>query len=485
MLRSLALAAAAVLMLGAAKAQSVDYRLGITPQADTSPLLAVEIRFRGDPDGETRLKLPDNWAGTTAAWRFLSDIKVQGATVTEDGPAVRVLRHRPNAPIIVRYSVRTGYDVDPKGGKNPYDGPMIRPTWVDLLGELVFAFPEGRDDKSATFRWGALPPGWRAVSDLEHGGLKVSDIPFSLTFGGAVVRVTEHPIPEGVLRVAGLADGPFGVEALGADIARVIATQRRFWADVKGPFLVTAIPLTWSGKGTSVGGTGRGDGFALYGTPNGGERLREIISHEHIHTWIPGRIGRMPEEKDEAALYWLSEGFTDFFAYRTLLREGVATPDVIVRRMSSQIAAYAKSTARNATSAEIVANAWTNRDHQQVSYQRGLLLALKWDEEIRRKTAGSADLDDVVLRMRDSFQAAPDGRKPDIASNLVDAAQAVAQLDLRPDITRYAVAGETVALPGTLFDGCLESGGETPGVRLATGLSGAALATCGRKIGGL
>jgi len=485
MLRSLALAAAAVLMLGAAKAPSVDYRVGVATQADKPPLVDVEMRFRGDPDGETRLKLPDNWAGTTEAWRFLSDIAVQGATTTEDGAAVRVLRHRPNAPIVVRYRVRTGYDEDPKGGKNPYDGPMIRPTWIDLLGELVFAVPEGRDDQPATFRWGGLHPGWRVVSDLEHGGMKVADIPLSLTFGGAAVRVTKHPVPNGVLRVASLADGPFDAEALGDEIADIVSAQRRFWADVKGPYLVTAIPLTWSGKGSSIGGTGRGDGFALYATPNAAKRLGETISHEHIHTWIPGRIGRMPEEKDEATAYWLSEGFTDFFSHRTLLRAGVATPDAIVQRMSGEMANYAKSPARNATSAQILVNVWKDAAHQRVSYQRGLLLALKWDEEIRRKTAGRADMDDVILRMRDAYQAAPDGQKPDIVGNLVAAAQGVAQLDLRPDIVRYAEGGETVVLPSTLFDGCLETSPETPGLRLAPGLSDETLTACGRRIGGL
>ena len=94
-------------------------------------------------------------------------------------------------------------------------------------------------------------------------------------------------------------------------------------------------------------------------------------------------------------------------------------------------------------------------------------------------------MDDVILRMRDAYQAAPDGQKPEIVANLVAAAQAVAQLDLRPDIVRYAQNGETVVLPDTLFDGCLHSDRETLGLRLAPGLSGEALAACGRRISGL
>ena len=42
--------------------------------------IAVEIRFRGDADGETRLTLPNRWAGETDYWKHLRDLSVEGAT---------------------------------------------------------------------------------------------------------------------------------------------------------------------------------------------------------------------------------------------------------------------------------------------------------------------------------------------------------------------------------------------------------------------
>lgn len=128
--RALLAAASAVLLLGAAAPDDVvHYRA--TPVVTDGVLtsIAVEIRFRGDADGETRLTLPNRWAGETDYWKHLRDLSVEGATAREDGPETRVLTHAPGAPLTVRYRVVTAYDADPAvggPGGNPYR-PIIRP----------------------------------------------------------------------------------------------------------------------------------------------------------------------------------------------------------------------------------------------------------------------------------------------------------------------------------------------------------------------
>jgi len=462
MLRVLSLAAAACLMLGAAKVPTVDYRLGVEPQAGKPPLLDVEIRFQGDADGETRLELPDHWASAKEAWRYLSDLEVTGAAASEDGPAVRVLRHKPNAKITVRYRVQTAYDQDPAGADgNPYKGPLIRPDWMALLGELVFASPEGRDPLPATFRWGKLPKDWRVASDLEHGRMgrpmSVQDVAQSITVCGPRLALVERPIAGGTLRFAAPAGAPFDAPAFADDVAKIVSAQRGFWNDLNEPFFVAYLPLTPRPSGSSSGGTGRGDGFVLYSTPNApAERMRWTIAHEHIHTWIPKRVGRRPGDP-EAAVYWAGEGFTEFYTVRTMLRAGLVTPEEGVARMADEAAAYEANPLKTAPNARVISDFWTDRNAQRLPYQRGALLALKWDEAIRRKTSGKADLDDVVLRMRDHNRQFPHDQGPDIVTGLISAAWVVAQVDLRPDIAKYVEGGAYVDLPEQLFDGCLDA----------------------------
>jgi predicted metalloprotease with PDZ domain len=462
MIRAVLTALAAAGLLGAAKVPTVGYRLGVEPVAGAAPLATVEIRLQGDADGETRIALPDHYGFGRDVWRYLSDFSVKGAEVTAPDPAHRVLRHRPGAPLVIRYRVQTAYPQDPPGEEgNTYRGPLLRPNWFALLGDYVFATPEGRAHEAATFRWGRLPKGWHAASDLEHGAmgrpLSVADVAESITVGGTAIQVTESADVPG-LRVV----RPNAAEAFPAtlpdEISRTVAAQRGFWNDVAQPYFVALVPLAAKASGgRSTGGTGRGDGFILYATPGHGGDLGWTIAHEHTHTWIAGRLGRMAPEPEEAAAYWLSEGFTDFFAVRTLLRGGLITPEAAVARLDRGLTAYDRNPARTAPASRIVAEFWTNDDIEQLPYQRGALLALKWDEDIRRKTGGKADLDDVVLRMRDHYRQFPPGQGPDVVTGFVSAAWIVAGLDLRPEIAGYAERGEPVPLPEQLFDGCVDT----------------------------
>ncbi|PZQ60663.1 MAG: hypothetical protein DI570_13740 [Phenylobacterium zucineum] len=461
-MRRLFLTAAACLLLGAARQPTVDYRLGIETQPDGAPATAtVEIRFRGDADGETRLELPDQWASGRELYRYVYDLQVSGAQAREGGPAARVLSHRPNAKITVRYRLRSAYDADPVGiDGNPYKGPLIRPQWMALLGDVAFAAPEGREHLPATFRWGALPKGWRMASDLEHGrmgrSMKVRDVADSVTFAGPDLTVIERPISGGTLRYVAVPNDTYPSDAFADQIAKVVSAERAFWNDVQGPYLVGFVPLVQSPRNRSSGGTGRGDAFVLYATPGLAEQLRWTIAHEHTHTWIAARTGRQASGPEQMATAWFHEGFSDFYMVRTLMRAGTITPEEAVGKLDEALRGYDANPSRTAPAAKIVAGFWSDRNIQRLPYQRGALLALKWDDDIRRKTGGKATLDQVMLRMRDHYQQFPPGQGPDVVTGLVSAAWVVAQVDLRPDIARYADGGAPLTFPEQLFDGCLD-----------------------------
>jgi len=462
MIRTLFIAATATLLLGAKRAPSVDYRLDVEPITGQSPVLRVEIRFAGDDDGETRLQLPDEYGSSTGAWRYLYGMQVKGAAVTEDGPAARRLRHKPGARLTVTYRVRSAYDADPywKDG-HTYKGAVIRPTWFASRGDLLLARPDGRDNETATFKWGRLPKGWTAASDLDHGAMghpmTTSDVKRSVVIGGADVAVAQRPVTGGTLRVASLRSGPIPLDPLADQIAPAISAQRAYWGDVSGPFFVAAIPLVRDGKSQVFGGNGLGDGFVLWSTPGDGELLSWTIAHEHAHTWVPLRVGRVSPEQQQGQVLWFTEGFTDFFTNRTMLRAGLWTPEDVVARLNETLKAYDASPVRTAPNTRISSDFWTDKGVHRLPYERGQLLALKWDEDIRRKTGGKADLDDVVLRMRDHYRQFPPGQGPDVVTNLVSAAWVVAQIDLRPDIARYVDRGEAIVFPEIMFDGCLDA----------------------------
>jgi hypothetical protein len=393
MIRAVFIAAAATLLLGAARPPGVEYRIDVA-----STGFRVDMRFRGESDGDTRLTIPEALA---------SDLAVSGATVETVSPTERLLRHSPGAKVRVRYAVGGA------GGE------------LAALGEAVFAAPQGWQAVAATLRWGRPPKGWRVVSDLEPAaggkGLTVADVRRSVLLAGAALQTAERTTAAGRVLAVTPRDDRLGAARLVEIAAPAVGAMRAYWGDAAGPFLAarTAASARWQA---------RHEGFVAPPVSVPDAALQQVLVETYMTDVLETRLGRSPPRPAE----WLTGGIGKLLADRALARAGLLNVDDAVGRMAEQ-------------------------DRASDARSRGYVLALKWDEEIRRKTGGKADLDDVILRMRDHYREFPPGQGPDVVTGLVSAAWVVAKMDLRPDIARHADGGAPITLPESLFDGCLDA----------------------------
>lgn len=430
---------------------AVQYTLAPALSGDSLAALAVELRFVGDEDGETTLELPNAWGGRTALYDGLRDIEVAGQDAVlqaGDAPQRRTIRHAPGVPITVRYRVVQTWVGEPEfTGGNEYR-PVIQPRYFHVVGEAMFAHPGRAMETPATFTWAGAPRGWTFASDLEHAGmgkrLRIGELMESITVGGDF-RVTRR----GPLRVAIRGAWSFTDRDFVSRLEPILRSHYRFWGERAQPFLVTVLPIRGPEGQRSTGGTGREDAFAIMSTANVEEAaLTRVLAHEHLHSWIPRALGSMPL-RDEASDYWLSEGFTDFYTNRLLLRDGLWTLERFTEAANEVLRAYATSSVRTAPNARVVSDFWTDPEVRQLPYQRGFLLAMLWDQRLRRATNGARDLDDVVLAMKAESRARP-GRPP-LAATLLREHMARAGLDVAADIARHIDAGEAILWPGDLF----------------------------------
>lgn len=467
---------AAWLVTAAAQAEPIRYVLSPVIEHGALQALAVDIDLKGDPDGVTVLKFVDRFQGNTSPGGFSEGLEVtgaQGVTLRKAGGAE--IRAPAGAPLHVRYRIRSGYAAAPTTQDETQTLPIILPDWFYLPGELVFAYVENQDDAPVTFAWAGGTSGFRFASDLEHlseRGGTAANLLDSILIGSPRLRVMEGAGPHAGLRIAALGTyGRYDDAAFADMVFRVIETERAFWGDPATPFLVTLAPLETKVI-DSYSGIGRSDAFALWvGTALPLADLRRLLAHEYFHTWNANQLGVQSPRRRSA---WLSEGFTDFYARRLLLRAGLFSLADYVAAWNGDLLAYAASPVRNATGEAVAEGFWRGGDLTALAYKRGALMAVLFDAELR----GRGGLDAVMRAMRRLY-----GRDPDslLLANFETASKTVSGRSPLAQIDRYDTRGETLILPAGAF-ACLTLSTVTQPIR-ALGFDGDTTAATGEFAG--
>jgi predicted metalloprotease with PDZ domain len=448
-----ALAAAALFLAAAAPPPEKPISYKITPalEADGSRVLDVEMRLRGDSDGETDIFLPSVWAGASELWRHATRLRIGGAKSVGGSYDHPVVRHRPGARLRIRYRIVSAYAEDP-GFAYEKARPMVRRDWFFVHGETVFATPGGDIARPARFKWGRLPEGWTVASDLDHLGGKpttLANLVNTVAIGGANLKIVRRDLRGAPLRVAVLGDWSFTPDQLADTVAPIVAAEDAFWGDRSSPFLIAMAPLGELPAGLSYTGTGRTDAFSIASTS--AFELKQAVrflAHEYMHSWVPIELGDMPEE-DEARDYWFSEGFNDYLASKVLLRSGIWSLADWAADKNDTLLRYGISPAKTIKADEIAARFWTDQNVQQVSYDRGHLLAAKLDFEIAALGAGKS-LETVLRAQR---RAAQDNSE--LATVLFrKVLREETGIDIDEDLERYARQGQPLLLPAGLFGDC-------------------------------
>ena len=442
---------AALLLALPAWAEPVRYVVSPVIEHGALKALAVDIDFTANADGVTRLRFVDSFQGDLHPGRFAEGLVVTGADrITPlDGEQTEI-RSAPGAALHARYRIRSGYDAPPNTQDARQTKPIVLPDWLYVAGEVVFAFPAGRRDEGATFAWTGAPESFRFASDLSLPRQRtVEDVLHSVLIGSPRLRLIDGAGDDAETRIAALGTYDHFDDATFADATfRIIKAERDFWGDGPSPFLVTLAPLVPK-VFERYSGTGRTDGFALWvGTSLRMEELLPLLAHEYFHTWNNGQLGAQAPDRSTA---WLSEGFTDFYTKRLLLRAGLFDLEAYAASWNEWLRAYGVSPERNVTETRMTKVYWQDQAVEDIAYKRGAMLAALFDAQLRKTGPG---LDMVMRWMRLlNVKDSKTGLRP----NFEAAFEKVAGRSALPDIDRYQTRGETLVMPAGAF-ACLTVG---------------------------
>ena len=433
--------AAAGLIASAASAQTKPaapdvISIVLTPEVVGNALqfLQVETRLTGDADGETKIYLPES-DPDAAQWKSWSDFEVKNAILSGEG-LERTLKHAPSAPITIRYKIR-------QASKTRYSN-FVQPTYFSVLGAGAFLQLDDQREPEYRFKWGPIPPGWQVASDLDHTTNDPSTpYPISTLYGGSDVIIKEHKVGKGRLRLAMRNDSALKPEYLGSVLGRIGDAANELWKDSGSEYLVT---LTTVPEFNGQAGTGLGDAFALYLSPDPELReLRNTLAHEYLHTWIGRRFGGGPR--------WFSEGFTQYYSPLLNLRAGSFPLADFAAQWNGMLRTYATSPLRLTPSAKVEPVSRGSMDAKQITENRSAIVAAIMDFEIARKSKGKLRLADVMLAVKKDWDAKRG--KGDGPTRILAKAREMAGIDFQPLIDRHITRGEAVALPSAVFGKCM------------------------------
>ncbi|TFG93989.1 MAG: M61 family peptidase, partial [Calditrichales bacterium] len=158
------------------------------------------------------------------------------------------------------------------------------------------------------------------------------------------------------------------------------------------------------------------------------DNLIWLSAHEIFHAWHVKRLrpaGLGPFDYQHAPdtdALWIVEGLTSYYAYLSLIRSNIYTKDKFYFEFSNKISRFENHPAKNLRSlAEVSRLSWlflgdvpsfesTNIDQTFYSYyQKGMLVALLLDIEIRARTGNRSSLDTVMAEMYKQYYLEPVG----------------------------------------------------------------------------
>lgn len=461
---------ALALLASAAHARDVDFDYVLRVSKDPALRLDVHLECNGDRDGETTFSLSEDSGGVSEVGSWIDGLIVrnaQGKPLELEHPASSrwTLTHAPGERLTLDYSIAANdrqLDQDPR----VHYGPIVNANVVHLLGDLALLMPESALDatpRRCALRWEGLDAlGWSAVSVRGPGASVEMDVKpghfRNAPFAAGLVRVHKRTVHGQPIFVS-IAEGALaGDDDRFTDLAaRVIETQRAFFDDWNYPgFLISVVPVgTLEQRANSLGGTGLSDSFALYLSAGsrlddvrGGMSLATLLSHEMFHHWN-GQLFHVDESPQTS--FWLSEGFTDFFARRLEHRSHLISDAEYVERLNRSLEQYYGSPRVGASAVEIREHFFSDREYADQPYRRGDAIAMRIDHELRKRSAGTQCLDDL---MRDLVLRGTRGEKISPA-RFYELLEARVGPELTAHVRAVAEDGTRLELPSDLFSPCL------------------------------
>ena len=428
------LAASGILGARAAAPLELQYRLSVT--RPSTNLVEVEIRAAGVTDRQIDFVMPAWAPGRYAIYDFAKNVQDFRATVGNGQPlAWRKIDKQTwrVETVAARDTIQVSYRVF--GNDLTGSFSQISAAHASLSGPSIFMYVDGHKQDPLVLSVEA-PQGWKLISGYSLSDSDrtfqvpnydvLADTPLELSPAilvtqfverGKTIRIAVHSLTEANPDITGLAAG----------IRKFAASQLASLPDLDlshYTFIYHFAPGILLGDGIEhLNSTVI---ILRAGHPSGAlPEALELGSHELFHAWNvkrlrPAGLGPFDYTREQYTnALWFAEGVTSYYSYVHLYRSGLWTRERFLDRLAREIRTLEFEPGRQTMSAESSSfHAWfydrspqmqeTNFANTTINYyNKGAVLGLLLDLEIRKRSEGKRSLDDAFSALYGEFYDAP------------------------------------------------------------------------------
>lgn len=464
----------------AAASSDLSYRFLLRQQVQ--PMVHIELIAAGGDSGATWFEVSREWGGVDTGGDDLEGAVAfardgSPLAVTHPQPHRWRVQHPPGELLRFAYDISTN-DHQSDSAPSVHRRPIVNDRLFHCYGELGLVRPAGLDPRARRtieVAWEGFGTfGWEVASSFGVGErtrvfrATLDELRNSIWLAGDLQLQRREIRGRELWLAVQRADWSFSLADFADLTHRIVASERAFFADFQTRFyLVSLVPVGEAdARGQSMGGTGLTRSFSLCmlaqtplrGDLGQGMDVAALLAHEMFHEWV-GQTVRAAQP--EQLCYWFTEGFTEFYTRRLLLRGGQISREEYARAASRTLADLWTSSVRHAPNRRIEEAFWTDAEVKRLPYLRGDVVAMLVDHAVRARSGGRRGLDDL---MREWVRAARrTGQEVSTESLLAAIAQA-AGAAVADHLRAVIVDGELPALPADLFGECLllDEGEVTP-----------------------
>lgn len=283
-------------------------------------------------------------------------------------------------------------------------------------GAPTFLYVDGRKDEPVRLRVRPLR-GWRVATGLDGRGTNFTAPGYDVLVDSPIEigRFRELPFRAGGKphRIVIHGDGNYDARAMVRDVRRIVEEENRMMGGL--PYDHYTFLLHTAPEGG--GGLEHRNSCSLQFPPwhfrprEKYENFLELVAHEFFHLWNvkrihPSALGPFDYEREVyTRLLWVMEGLTSYYDVLIPRRAGLISPARYAKTIAERIQKFEEKPGRRRQSLSLSSfDAWIglyqpneNALNAQMSYyEKGGLVGIALDLEIRRRTGGRKSLDDVM-----------------------------------------------------------------------------------------